>query len=182
MITRTFWRELGIMYFSIIKDSGQYFEFVSPLKEFTLDSPTVPVVIKGSFQGENRNRTLVVWPALPARTEGGMAFPGKHRLTSLEDGSIYACVCELPRNLTEVTPDMFKLTHHHYVEGEPATFSAADGYVAVIVMSGVFSCDGTNYTAGQKINVGSDQISISAVEAGHVVSYCDTSKNLGGTP
>ena len=171
MITRTFWRELGIMYFSIIKDSGQYFEFVSPLKEFTLDSPTVPVVIKGSFQGENRNRTLVVWPALPARTEGGMAFPGKHRLTSLEDGSIYACVCELPKNLTEVTPDMFKLTHHYYVEGETASFSAADGDVAVIVMSGLASCGGVNYSAGQKIDVINSEITLNVIEGGHFVVY-----------
>lgn len=167
---------MGIFFFSAKCGKGEMFQFLSPVEEFTLNSPTVTLVISGVFKGYCAYRDSIIWPALPSRTEGGMSFPGMHRIESLEDDSIYSCVSPLPASLTEVTPDMFKLTHHHYVEGESATFSAADGNVAVIVMSGVFSCNGTNSTAGQKINVGSDQISISAVEAGHVVSYCDTSK------
>lgn len=175
MIKRNFWRELGIMFFSAQCNKGQTFEFVSPLKEFILETPTVPLVTAGKFRGYSQFRDPVEWPALPTKTEGGIAFPGLHRLEALEDGSVYACVCELPSNLTEVTPDMFKLDHV-YVEGGTPSFSHADGYRAVIVMSGDVSHDGASVGTGTKVVVPENGSVVLEVTApAHLVGYRLTS-------
>lgn len=174
MLTRNFYRELGILYFSITCSKGQAFEFVSPLQEFTLDTPTVPVVVAGKFRGYNALRDPIEWPALPTKTEGGIAFPGKHKLEALEDGSIYACVCELPANLTEVTPDMFTLDHHYKEEGSSTTFRHSEGYRAVIVMSGRVMDTQTSlaYRPGEKIVVPEGgEVSLTPFTGSHIVGY-----------
>ena len=171
MIKRNFWRELGIMFFSVQCNKGHTFEFVSPLKEFTLDTPTVPLVTAGKFRGYSQFRDPIEWPALPTKTEGGIAFPGRHKLEALEDGSVYACVCELSANLTEVTPDMFQLDHVHLESGARA-FPASEGYKAVIVMSGGARSAGATFGPGSKIDVpvgGSVQVEVDA--PAHLVGY-----------
>lgn len=173
--TRHFWRELGIMFFSAECNKGQTFEFVSPVKEFTLETPTVPLVTAGKFRGYNQFRDPVEWPALPTKTEGGIAFPGLHRLEALEDGAVYACVCELPSNLTEVPSDMFKLDHV-YVEGGTPSFSHADGYRAVIVMSGGISHDGASVGVGSKVDVPEGgSVVLEVTSPAHLVGYRLTS-------
>lgn len=175
MLIRNFYRELGIMYFSITCSKGQAFEFVSPLHEFTLDTPTVPVVVAGKFRGYNALRDPIEWPALPTKTEGGIAFPGRHKLEALEDGSVYACVCELPTNLTEVTPDMFALDHV-YEEGGAPSFSYANGYRAVIVMSGDVSHDGASVGVGSKVHVPEGgSVVLEVTFPAHLVGYRLTS-------
>ena len=175
MLTRNFYRELGILYFSITCSKGQAFEFVSPLKEFTLDTPTVPVVVAGKFRGYSALRDPIEWPALPTKTEGGIAFPGLHRLEALEDDSIYACVCELPQHLTEVSPDMFALDHVYAANGT-RTFSYAEGYRAVIVMSGSVFHNGVLVEAGSKVDVPEDgSVVLEVTSPGHLVGYRLTS-------
>lgn len=171
MIDRQFWRELGIMYFSATCKAGEFFQFTSPLREFTLDTPTAPVVVAGKFRGYNRLRDPVEWPALPTKTEGGIAFPGLHRLEALEDGSVYACVCQLPQHLTEVTPDMFKLDHS-YVESGVRSYTAAEGYKAVIVMSGAVRFEGEAVTPGTKIDVpAAGAVELMVDSPAHLVGY-----------
>lgn len=176
MFVRKFWREIGIMYFSATLDKGQTFEFVSPLKEFTLDTPTVPVVVAGKFRGYNALRDPIEWPALPTKTEGGIGFPGRHKLESLEDGSIYACICELPTNLTEVTPDMYKLDHTHITQ-EPVTYFYNDGYRAVIVMSGNVMVNGEVAVPGSKFILPENgAVTLDVLESAHIVGYRLTSQ------
>ena len=170
-LTRKFYRELGIMFFSALCNKGQAFEFTAPIKEFTFDTPTVPVVVAGKFRGYNALRDPIEWPALPTKTEGGIAFPGKHKLEALEDGSIYACVCELPANLTEVTLDMFALDHV-YVDGGAPSFNHVDGYRAVIVMSGDVSHDGALVGVGSKVDVPEGgSVVLEVTSPGHLVGY-----------
>ena len=173
--TRNFWRELGIMFFSAECNKGQTFEFVSPIKEFTLETPTVPLVTAGKFRGYSQFRDPVEWPALPTKTEGGIAFPGLHRLEALEDGAVYACVCELPQHLTEVTPDMFALDHV-YVEGGTPSFNYADGYRAVIVMSGSVFHNGVLVGVGSKVDVPEHGgVVLEVTSPAHLVGYRLTS-------
>lgn len=168
---------MGIFFFSAKCGKGEMFQFLSPVEEFTLNSPTVTLVISGMFKGYCDYRDSIVWPALPSRTEGGMIFPGIHRIEALEDDSIYSCVSPLPASLTEVSPEMFKLEHHQYNEGDTPSFSAEQNHVAVIVMSGLASCMGVNYSAGQKIDVINSEITLNVIESGHFVVY----RNLAGT-
>lgn len=175
MITRNFYRDLGILYFSIACSKGQTFEFVSPLKEFTLDTPTVPVIVAGKFRVYNALRDPIELPAFPTKAEGGIAFPGRYKLEALEDGSVYACVCELPQQLTEVTSDMFILDHV-YVEGGTPSFSHADGYRTVIVMSGDVSHDGASVGVGSKVDVPEDGgVVLGVTSPAHLVGYRLTS-------
>ena len=179
MIKRNFWRELGIMFFSVQCNKGQTFEFVSPLKEFTLETPTVPLVTAGKFRGYNRFRDPVEWPALPTKTEGGIAFPGLHRLEALEDGAVYACVCELPANLTEVTPDMFKLDHTHVTRGL-VTYQYNEGYRAVIVMSGNVVVNGEVAFPGSKFDLPEGgTVIVDVLEPAHIVGYRLTEQTGG---
>lgn len=168
---RVFWRDLGIMFFSGECETGQLFGFVSPLREFTLETPTVPVVVAGKFRGYNALRDPIEWPALPTKTEGGIAFPGLHRLEALEDGSIYACVCELPANLTEVTPDMYKLDHTH-VTRELVTYQYNEGYRAVIVMSGNVVVNGEVAFPGSRFDLPEGgTLIVDVLEPAHIVGY-----------
>ncbi len=171
MITRNFYRELGILYFSITCSKGETFELVSPLQEFTLDTPTVPVIVAGKFRVYNNLRDPIELPAFPTKAEGGIVFPGRYKLEALEDGSAYACVCELPSNLTEVTLDMFKLDHV-YVEGGTPSFSHADGYRAVIVMSGGVSHNGASVGVGSKVDVPEGgSVVLEVTSPAHLVGY-----------
>lgn len=159
------------MYFSATLKRGQAFEFVNPIPGVVLDTPTVPVVVRGSFVGFNALRDPLKWGALPGKTEGGISFPGRHRLEALEDNSIYACVSHLPPNLTEVTPDMFKLDHSH-VESGDRSYVAADGYKAVIVMSGAVRFGGEAVTPGTKIDVpAAGAVELMVDSPAHLVGY-----------
>ena len=175
MLIRNFYRELGIMFFSTKCDKGQTFEFVSRFHEFTLDTPTVPVVVAGKFRVYNAHRDPIDWPSFPTKGEGGIVFPGPYKLEALENGSIYACVCDLPPNLTEVTLDMFKLDHV-YVEGGAPSFSHADGYRAVIVISGGISHDGASVGVGSKVDVPEGgSVVLEVTSPAHLVGYRLTS-------
>lgn len=175
-IDRFFWRELGVYLFLADCNEGEAFSFTAPLREMTLDTPTVPVVAAGRFRGECAWRDAIEWPALPTRTEGGIAFPGNHRLTALEPNSIYACVAAIPGNSTEVTPDMFGLDHDYLDTGLSVAYSHGDGYRAVIVMSGAVVAGGDSFGPGSKILVPADgALEIAATEAAHLVGYRDTS-------
>lgn len=159
------------MFFSAQCNKGQTFEFFSPIKEFTLETPTVPLVTAGKFRGYSEFRDPVEWPALPTKTEGSIAFPGRHVLEALEDGSIYACVCELPSNLTEVTPDMFKLDHT-YVTRELVTYQYNEGYRAVIVMSGNVLVNGEVAFPGSKFDLPEGgTVIVDVLEPAHIVGY-----------
>lgn len=168
---------MGIFFFSAKCGKGEMFQFLSPVEEFTLNSPTVTLVISGVFKGHCVYRDSIIWPALPSRTEGGMIFPGMHRIESLEDDSIYSCVSPLPASLTEVTPDMFKLDHLQYNAGDTPSFSTEHNHVAVIVMSGLASCGGINYSAGQKIDVINNEITLNVIDGGHFVVYRNLKEN-----
>lgn len=168
---RIYWRDLNILYFKLVANTGDKFEFDSPVLDVTLDAPTVTLVTAGRFLGEAPSREPIEWPALPARTEGGMAFPGRHTLTALEDNSVYQCVCPF----LEIIPKdslMYKLDHIYIPEARSITFSGADGYKAVIAMTGaVTTPTGEVITGGHKVDVGEGAITLEAQAGTHLVGY-----------
>lgn len=179
MNTRVFYRKLGIMFFSAECNKGQTFEFISPIKEFTLETPTVPLVTAGKFRGYSEFRDPIDWPALPTKTEGGIAFPGRHVLEALEDGSIYACVCALPQHLTEVSEDMFKLDHIHVTQ-EMVTYQYNEGYRAVIVMSGNVVVNGEVAFPGSKFDLPEGgSVIVDVLDSAHIVGYRLTDQTEG---
>lgn len=168
---RIYWRDLNILYFKLVANTGEKFEFDSPVLEVTSDAPTVTLVTSGKFLGEVSSRDPIEWPALPARTEGGMAFPGRHTLTALEDNSVYQCVCPF----MEIIPKdslMYKLEHFHIPEARSITFSGADGYKAVIAMTGAFTTpSGEVITGGHKLDVGEGAATLAVQADSHLVAY-----------
>lgn len=160
------------MFFRVTANTGEVFEVASYVDDFMFESPSVAVISEGAFLTENANRDPIEWPAFPERAEGGMVFPGIYRITSTMPGSVYSCVCFLPQQILALDTSMYQLEHLYLNLGEALELSHAEGFRAVIVVSGkVATADGLK-TRGQRADVPAGlTLQATAMEAAHVVCY-----------
>lgn len=149
-ILREFWGDLGLIFFSSNLDLGETLNMTSPSKEFVLDSPAVTLVTSGSISGENPNRSLTSWGAIPAKVEGGITFPGIYKITALENDTTYVCACF---HKSEGKEDMYKLDHVVLQPGETKAYQHSAGVIALVVMAGEVTCNGQAYAPGSRIDV-----------------------------